>query len=42
MAMGPSNVAAVVGLASERGSIPRASQRLERELDVDGVFGLSC
>ena len=42
MAMVSSNVAAAVGLASERRSIPRANRHLDRELDVNGVFDLSC
>ena len=42
MAMGPFDVVAIVDLASERRSIPRANRHLEQELDVDGLFGLSC
>ena len=42
MAIGLLGVAAIVGLVIERRSILRANRRLEQELDVDGVFGLSC
>ena len=41
MAMGPSGVVVVVGVVSERRSIPRANRCLERELEVDGVLELS-
>ena len=42
MAIGLSGVVATVSVVSERRSIPRANRRLEWELDVDGVFNLSC
>ena len=40
--MGPFGVVSVAGVVSERRSIPRASRRLERELEVEGVLELSC
>ena len=39
--IGPSGVVVAVGVVSEKRSIPRANRRLERELEVDGVFDLS-
>ena len=42
MAIGSSGVAATIDLVSKRRSIPRANRRLEQELDVNGVFSLSC
>ena len=42
MATGSSGVVVAVGVVSDSRSMPRAKQRLERELDVDGVLDLSC
>ena len=39
--MGPFGVVSVAGVVSERRSILRASRRLERELEVEGVLELS-
>ena len=41
MAIGPSGMVVAVGVVRERRSMPRARRRLERELEVDGVFELS-
>ena len=40
--MDPFGIVLVVGVVSERRSILRARQRLERELEVKGVLELSC